>query len=186
MLTSYEFTKFLLEAEELKRNGKKKRQICKELCHKYKVGESQLNNRWKKYESEKIQPHHKKTQNVLSCTDEAALVTLLKAASLLSKGVHKRDVLTFVRDRYRNGDPSFRADKWFNKFIERNKDVLKVTDLKVCAPQRIADSTVDSCEEFMQILSELQENLHPDNIINVDESQLKVTGWSARKNALKL
>ena len=187
MLTSYNFCKFLLEAKELQAAGEKDRKICEKLCHKYDTSANNLRQRWKLHEQKKKegQVKVKPGYNILDSESEASIISVLKSASECNKPMQRREIIEYVRKTYKNNDPDWRGDKWFTKFMKRNENEIRVNNLKVCTPQRVATSTEVSCEEFISVMKRLQDDLSAENIINVDESQLKVTGWGIGRKRIE-
>ena len=187
-LTPYEFTNFLIEAADLKEKGISQLKICKQLAEKYKTNHSALRKRWMRHDNNK--KRSKKIQktskcNVLPVEDEAAIITLLRTACKSNRALQKQELISFVRKRYRNNDSYWRGDKWIKGFLGRNKDILKVSNLKIATPGRVAPSTADACEEFIEIMKEITPELNAPNTINVDEFQLKMTGWGAGRQRIE-
>ena len=120
---------------------------------------------------------------ILSTEGEAALVTLLKVCSMTNHALRKSDIIDHVRRKHMQGDLTWRGDKWLRIFLRRNKVELKSSNLKVIAAGRVDPESQQSVEEFIAVMEEtvLKYNMTGDTTINVDEFQLKVSGYSAGK-----
>lgn len=190
--TSYNFAEFLLEAEDLRSSGLSKLAICKSLARKYGTTPSALFRRWHRHDSGKKKPPTSKSKKpqkgspVLSMEEEASLVNVILAASKANKALKAHDITEYVRNQYRNGDPSWKPTHWFNSFLARNKDQIKKSNLKLSSLGRVSPETANSCEEFIKCMKEKLETfeLKEDNIINVDEFQLKLSGYSGGRGRL--
>lgn len=197
-MTPYEFSKFLIEAEEFKKEGSSKRAIVKILAKKYNCKEETLRSRWKmhvkKEENNKLRPQiaarlkkiRVKGKLILSVTEEAALVTLLKVCAQSNHALKKWDIIEYIRKKYMNGDITWRGDKFFKTFVKRNKNNLTDTSLKVISSTRVAEGQKQSCEEFISVMEGTVaiHNMTAETTINVDEFQLKVSGYSVGRGRI--
>lgn len=197
-MNRFQFSKFLVDAEELKKEVPSEREVVKILSKKYKVKESSLRSRWwrhvKKEEKYQHRPQIKarlkkiraKGKVILSVTEESALVTLLKVCGRTNHALKKADIIKYVRKRYMNGDITWRGDKFIKKFLKRNSSELKASNLKVISSGRVDNESQQSCEEFISVMEETVEkfNMTAETTINVDEFQLKVSGYSAGRQRI--
>ena len=186
------FIEFLKEAEDLKITGKSMNKICKELEGTYKTKAATLKRRWirhgkgKKMAEKKPKLKNKyqgkKGKPTLSIEEEAALVTVLKMMALSNHALSKNEIKEYVHETYRRSQPNWRSDKWLVKFLKRNKGTLfDDRPLKIIAAARIDQNSISSVEQFIEAVKLKSETFkfHESNVVNVDEFQLKVSGYSA-------
>ena len=60
--------------------------------------------------------------------------------------------------------------------------------LKIISSARIDENSVESMEQFIEACKEKEKAMNPraDNVVNCYEFQLKVTGWSAGRTAVRM
>ena len=194
----YEFCQFLVEAEALQKEGHKIKVIVEKLAPKYKVKPSTLRSRWYRHMTEKTQ--NEKTPNVtarlqtvrrhgkwiLSAEEETALVTLLKVVAQTNHALKESDVIDYVRYKYVNNSASWRGDKFLKPFLKRNRKELHSANLKLTAATRVSEVSIESCNEFIEVMENTQNTIHmiDQNTLNVDEFQLKLSGYSGGRKRI--
>ena len=92
----------------------------------------------------------------------------------------------YVKKSFKSNHSNFNARSWLTHFLKRNKKTLKNKPLKVIAKGRTDDSSIASTEEFITTIKEKAEgfNMTADKLINVDEFQLKISGYTAGKGKI--
>ena len=200
-MNKYQFSCFLTEAEGLKINQPRlsERKIVKRLSGKYKVNPNTLRVRWRRHtkikeQKSKIRPQirerlknmRSKGKPILSVEEETSLVTLLKVLAKTNHSLKKSDIIEYIRKKYMKDNKSWRGDKYVKKFLKRNKKVLQLGNLKLISKARVDPDSIQSCDEFISVMDETVENINmtPETTYNVDEFQLKVSGYSAGRGRI--
>ena len=198
-MNPYSFTKFLVEAEKLKKsNGLSEYKIIKRLAPKYNIKESALKTRWWRYKNSKMKSKNsrpnivarkkqtrKQGKRILTMEEEASLVTLLKVTGRTNCALRKSDIIDYVRKNFMKNKVSFRGDRFIKKFLKRNSD-LKLGNLKVISSHRVNESSVESCEEFINVMEDTVKNFNfqAETTLNVDEFQLKISGYTCGRKRI--
>ena len=70
--------------------------------------------------------------------------------------------------------------------MKSNKKVLQGRPLKIIPKGRVKEDSLQSTEEFIKVIKEKFENsaMEPNKIINVDEFQIKISGYSASRGKI--
>ena len=204
--TLYEFAQFLIEAEKLEKEGISVRKICKDLANKYGCTAEALRKRLKTHR--KIVPEvsnkkkgkgkkgkgrgknrnsqGKRGKAILNLEEETALVTLIKQASLMNHALAKQDIIKYVKRNHKFNHKKWNSQAWLKSFLARNNDVLKDKSLKIISQGRVQPSSIESMEEFIESVKQKSEtfNMQDNNIVNVDEFQLKISGYTAGRRRI--
>ena len=117
--------------------------------------------------------------------EEASLVTLLKVTGRTNCALRKSDIIDYVRKNFMKNKVSFRGDRFIKKFLKRNSD-LKLGNLKVISSHRVNESSVESCEEFINVMEDTVKNFNfqAETTLNVDEFQLKISGYTCGRKRI--
>jgi hypothetical protein len=106
-------------------------------------------------------------------------------SALTNHSISKSDILHYVESVKKPHD-KWNGYAWLNKFLRRNNKILKNKPLKIIAQGRVDETSMESIEEFIAAVNMKAEtfNMTEDNILNVDEFQLKMTGYAAGRRRI--